>query len=99
MLPMKKGDWYNAKQVEDRVDTLSETAGLFGYAFADVQPDFQRDKDTLTMGIDFRIANAPRVYVERVERSAEHTSELQSLMRRSSAVFCFQKKKTKPNNQ
>jgi len=67
MLPMKKGDWYNAKQVEDTVDTLSETAGLFGYAFADVQPDFQRNKDTLTMGIDFRIANAPRVYVERVD--------------------------------
>ena len=67
MLPMKKGDWYNAKQVEDTVDTLSETAGLFGYAFADVQPDFNRDKDTLTMGINFRIGNAPRVYVERVD--------------------------------
>jgi len=67
MLPMKKGQWYNAKQVEDTVDTLSETAGLFGYAFADVQPDFNRDKDTLTMGINFRIANAPRVYVERVD--------------------------------
>lgn len=67
MLTMKKGDWYNAKQVEDTVDTLSETAGLFGYAFADVSPDFNRDKDTLTMGINFRIANAPRVYVERVD--------------------------------
>ncbi|MCK0531927.1 outer membrane protein assembly factor BamA [Sphingobium agri] len=66
-LPMKKGDWYNAKQVEDTVDTLSQTAGLFGYAFADVQPDFNRDKDSLTMGINFRIANAPRVYVERVD--------------------------------
>jgi outer membrane protein insertion porin family len=66
-LPMKKGDWYNAKQVEDTVDTLSETAGLFGYAFAEVQPDFNRDKDSLTMGINFRIANAPRVYVERVD--------------------------------
>jgi len=67
MLPMKKGDWYNAKQVEDTVDTLSETAGLFGYAFADVSPDFKRSKEDLTMGIDFRIANAPRVYVERVD--------------------------------
>ncbi|MEJ7934072.1 outer membrane protein assembly factor BamA [Sphingobium sp. AN558] len=66
-LPMKKGQWYNAKQVEDTVDTLSETAGLFGYAFADVSPDFNRDKDTLTMGINFKIANAPRVYVERVD--------------------------------
>jgi len=66
-LPMKKGDWYNAKQVEDTVDTLSETAGLFGYAFAQVEPDFNRSKDDLTMGINFRIANAPRVYVERVD--------------------------------
>jgi len=67
MLPMKKGDWYNAKQVEDTVDQLSETAGLFGYAFANVEPDFQRNKDTLTMGINFQIANAPRVYVERID--------------------------------
>src|SRR3546814_2159370 len=32
---------------------------------------------------------------ERVERSEEHTSELQSLMRISYAVFCLKKKKTK----
>ena len=67
MLPMKKGNWYNAKQVEDTVDQLNETAGLFGYAFADVSPDFQRNKDDLTMGITFQIADAPRVYVERVD--------------------------------
>ncbi|WP_184078872.1 outer membrane protein assembly factor BamA [Sphingobium subterraneum] len=67
MLTMRKGQWYNAKLVEDTVDQLNETAGLFGYAFANVQPDFQRDKDTLTMGINFQIANAPRVYVERID--------------------------------
>ena len=66
-LPMKKGDWYNAKLVEDTVDRVNETAGLFGYAFADVSPDFNRDKATLTMGITFRIGAAPRVYVERVD--------------------------------
>ncbi len=43
-LPMKQGDWYNAKQVEDTVTSLTESAGLFGYAFADVNPDFQRSK-------------------------------------------------------
>src|SRR5687768_8667943 len=39
-LPMKTGDWYNAKQIEDTVTRLTETAGLFGYAFADVNPEF-----------------------------------------------------------
>src|SRR3546814_5996755 len=32
--------------------------------------------------------------IERKERSEEHTSELQSLMRISYAVFCLKKKKT-----
>src|SRR3546814_9412935 len=32
-------------------------------------------------------------------RSEEHTSELQSLMRISYAVFCLKKKKTKTNNK
>src|SRR3546814_1750708 len=32
-------------------------------------------------------------------RSEEHTSELQSLMRISYAVFCLKKKKTKPTNK
>src|SRR3546814_8490327 len=35
---------------------------------------------------------------EHCRRSEEHTSELQSLMRISYAVFCLKKKKTKINN-
>jgi outer membrane protein insertion porin family len=66
-LPIKKGDWYNAKLVENSVDQLSEAAGLFGYAFTDVAPDFQRDPETLTMGMNFHIAQAQRTYVERID--------------------------------
>jgi outer membrane protein insertion porin family len=65
-LPMKQGAWYNAKQVEDTIERLNETAGTFGYAFADVRPDYQRSKEDLTMGINFVIAEAPRVYVESI---------------------------------
>src|SRR3546814_8720231 len=36
----------------------------------------------------------PRLRLEGHERSEEHTSELQSLMRISYAVFCLKKKKT-----
>lgn len=66
-LPMKTGEWYNAKQVEDTVEGLSEQAGLLGYAFADIRPDFNRVKETLTMDITFRVGESPRVYVERVD--------------------------------
>ncbi len=66
-LPMKKGDWYNAKQVEDTIEKLNDTAGAFGYAFADTRPDYARDPKTLTMGITFNLQEAPRVYVERID--------------------------------
>ncbi|WNO55149.1 outer membrane protein assembly factor BamA [Stakelama saccharophila] len=65
-LPMKEGDWYNAKQVEDSIDQLSETAGFAGYAFADVQPNFVPDHENHTMAIGFNIAESQRTYVERV---------------------------------
>ena len=66
-LPEHKGDWYNAKQVEDSVDSLSQAAGLFGYAFTDVSPEFTPDHDALTMTVNFHIAQAQRTYIERVE--------------------------------
>ncbi|MDE2437330.1 MAG: outer membrane protein assembly factor BamA, partial [Sphingomonadales bacterium] len=66
-LSMKKGDWYNAKQVEDTIDQLNNTLGAFGYAFADVRPDYNRNKEDLTMGLTFNIAEAPRVYVEKID--------------------------------
>ena len=66
-LGIGNGDWYNAKTVEDTVEQLTELAGRFGYAFADVQPRFNRNPDDLTMDITFIIRQAPRVYVERVD--------------------------------
>ena len=66
-LPFHKGDWYNAKQVEDAVDNLTKTAGLFGYAFANVDPEFTPDRDTQTMDINFHIGEAKRTYVEKID--------------------------------
>jgi outer membrane protein insertion porin family len=66
-LPMHTGDWYDAKKVEDTVDQMTELAGTFGYAFADVNPEFHRNPDKLTMDVNYVIREAPRVYVERVD--------------------------------
>jgi len=67
LLPMHTGDWYDAKQVEDTVESLSETAGLFGYAFADINPEFHRNPDDRTMDITFNVGESPRTYVERID--------------------------------
>lgn len=66
-IQIQEGDTYNARLIEDTIERLQETAGLLGYAFADVQPQFTRNRDDLTMDIVFVIREAPRVYVERID--------------------------------
>lgn len=66
-IPMQAGDWYNAQQIEDTIDRLNETAGLLGYAFAEARPDFRINREDRTMAVTFRIEQAPRVYVERID--------------------------------
>jgi outer membrane protein insertion porin family len=74
-LGINKGDWYNAKRVEDSVDRLNETAGLFGYAFTDVNPEFNRDPDKLTMTINFHIAEAKRSYIEKIDITGNRNTQ------------------------
>src|SRR3546814_3812174 len=44
-------------------------------------------------------AEAEGVLLQKIERSEEHTSELQSLMRISYAVFCLQTQNTTPRSK
>ena len=66
-LPIRSGDWYDAKLVEDTIERMNETAGTFGYAFADARPDIRRNPEDRTMDVTFVIEEAPRVYIERVD--------------------------------
>nr|WP_234032303.1 outer membrane protein assembly factor BamA [Parerythrobacter jejuensis] len=66
-LAIETGEWYDAKRIEDIVEQLTELAGTFGYAFADVRPQFTRNKDDLTMDVVLAIREADRTYVERID--------------------------------
>lgn len=74
-LGIQTGNFYDAKSVEDTVESLTELAGRFGYAFADVQPRFNRNPEDLTMDITFILRQAPRVYVERVDVNGNTLSQ------------------------
>ncbi len=81
LIPIKTGDWYDAQKIENTVESLTETAGLLGYAFADVRPNFDRDKEKHEMNVTFAIGEAPRVYVERVQING-NTTTLDTVIRR-----------------
>ncbi len=66
-LGIEEGDWYNAELVDNTIEALTETAGTYGYAFAQVRPEFFPDRETRTMDVRFTLTDAPRVYVESIE--------------------------------
>lgn len=66
-LTFEEGDWYNADEVENTIQALTDAVGSLGYAFVDVKPDIVRDREKHTIAITFRIDEGPRVYVDRIE--------------------------------
>lgn len=67
VVTFKSGDWYDANQVEKTIDKLQDAAGNLGYAFVDVRPRLERNREKKTIDIVFEVAEGPRVYVERID--------------------------------
>ena len=66
-LDIDDGDWYDADAVEVSIDDLSIAVGNLGYAFVDVRPRIDRDREAETINVTFEINEGPRVFVERID--------------------------------
>src|SRR3546814_5271357 len=102
------------KIIARRRRRLDDAADIVARARAGQRPEMRRARSRAAIGED-RSGGARQQFVERVDlrmaeprmadrdrgigRSEEHTSELQSLMRISYAVFCLKKKKTREERQ
>src|SRR3546814_19476978 len=75
-----------------RTDTLFPYTTLF-------RSGWRRRMRARSLPISMSSTRRPRPMRPRSSRSEEHTSELQSLMRISYAVFCLKKKKNKKRNK
>ena len=67
IVDLKSGDWFNAKAIEDATTRLNEQAGNLGYAFADINPSYDRNAEKREMNITFRVGESRRQYVERID--------------------------------
>src|SRR3546814_7991443 len=75
----------------------SDLAGLAGSGVMDAmsaKPIGGRHRSNRCIRYRYRATAAPAAAIPAPGRSEEHTSELQSLMRISYAVFCLKKKKS-----
>jgi outer membrane protein insertion porin family len=81
ILKLQPGSWFNAKAVEDAVTDVNEQAGNLGYAFADINPAYDRDAEKRLMNVTLKITETPRVYVERIDITG-NTSTRDKVIRR-----------------
>lgn len=66
-LETEEGDWYDASAIQESVDNLTEELGKLGYAFVDVRPKTDRDRQARKVNLTYDIQEGPKVYVERID--------------------------------
>ncbi|MBU0723697.1 MAG: outer membrane protein assembly factor BamA [Alphaproteobacteria bacterium] len=59
-----EGDWYNASLIDRVIDAMTERLGNLGYAFVDIQPQLNRNREARTVDLTLVVREGPRVYVE-----------------------------------
>jgi outer membrane protein insertion porin family len=81
LIDAQTGDIYSQEEVQKAIDTLTNSAGTKGYAFAQVHPRLKRDPKTRTIDLGFEIEQGPRVYIEKIN-IAGNTRTLDKVIRR-----------------
>lgn len=66
-LQVREGTIFNADQIEDTVQRLTEQLGTLGYAFTQIDVEQRKSRDRLTVDLVFDVREGPRVYVERID--------------------------------
>ncbi|WP_343562796.1 outer membrane protein assembly factor BamA [Kiloniella sp. b19] len=61
------GEYYNANLVDDTVSVLTDRVGELGYAFVNVNPQPDVDKENRLISLLYSIDEGPRVFVERID--------------------------------
>ncbi len=63
---VQPGEIYDGEEVEKSVDEITDRVGELGYAFVDIRPRTLRDRENREVHVVFQIAEAPRVFIERI---------------------------------
>jgi outer membrane protein insertion porin family len=81
LVVLKEGDTFSRGLVELTTDAIIATLGNVGYAFAQVNPVPEIDRENRTIGLNFFVDPGPRVQVRRVEFKGNTTTDDEVLRR------------------
>jgi len=77
----EEGAWYDADQVDQSVQRMTDRIGALGYTFVDIRPRISRDRERKAIGVVYEVQEGPRVYVDRINISG-NTRTLDKVVRR-----------------
>jgi len=60
---------YDAQELEHSISVLTDALGNRGYAFVEVKPEVNRNREEHTVDVVFDVHEGPQVYVERIDIS------------------------------
>ena len=66
-LEIGEGDWYDGDAVGRSVDAMELDIHNRSYAFVEVKPRIDRDREKHIVDLAFDVGEGPRVYVERID--------------------------------
>jgi len=66
LLSIKSGEIFSRRKVEQSADAISAALANIGYAFAEVNPAPEIDREKREVGLNFQINPGKRVYVQRI---------------------------------
>jgi len=78
---IETGDWYSAEAIDEAIDSLTDIVGNKGYAFVDVRPRTNRNREKGEIDVTFEVGEGPRVFVERIEIRGNSRTEDQVVRR------------------
>jgi outer membrane protein insertion porin family len=65
-LKTKKGETYNANEVDSTIEAITTKLNDFGYAFVDINTEYNRNEKDHIMGITYTVSEGPKVYINRI---------------------------------
>ncbi len=68
-LRTETGEWYSSKLVDHSIEAITDAVGALGFAFIDVRPRINRDRENKKIDVIYEVGEGPRVFVERIDIS------------------------------
>jgi outer membrane protein insertion porin family len=81
VIKLKKNEPFNIKTFRDDADRIKTKIADLGYAFAQVQPDLRKDKESKTVEVVYRVIPGKKVHIQNVVISGNNRT-LDRIIRR-----------------